>query len=171
MQFFTKIMAVSFLILVAALVGCSSVTYVPLDEAEIFAPKPKGFDVKLVGGRAAHGYRLIGSVSCQDSAASSIWNWWTDQQALIVKMKASNEKRLKKKVREAGGDAIIGLTHDLSYGGSSGGVGLGVGVGGGDVGVGVGTSLLGGNPKIIVVSYGQVGVDIARHDSAGDDAE
>lgn len=165
MQSFLRFTAVVFFSFIPVFLGCSSVTFTPLGEEETFAPKPDGFEVQLLSRRAAHDYRLIGSVSCQDSASSSIWNWWTDQQALIVEMKAGNEARLVEKVRDVGGDVLIGLTHDLSYGGTSGGVGLGVGMGQGPVGVGVGTSLLGGNPRVVVVSYGEVGVERGRGNS------
>ena len=104
----------------------------------------------------ADAYRIIGTVSCQDSASSSIWNWWTDYEALITEMKKGNRKRLLAKTRDVGGDALIGLVHDLRSGGGAGGVGVGVGVGGG---VGVGTSLFGSNPKVIIVSHGMVGVE------------
>ena len=171
MQSLIRIMAILNLALVPFLVGCSTVTFIPLDEEVILDPKPDGFDVELVSRSAARNYTVIGSVSCQDSAASSIWNWWTDQQALIVEMKAENKARLMEKIGEIGGDVLIDLTHDLSYGGSSGGVGLGVGVGRGPVGVGVGTSLLGGNPKIVVVSYGEVGIVPRREDGPGEDRQ
>ncbi len=170
MQSFSKLSTILFLCLVPIMVGCSTVTFTPLDAEEIFDPKPDDFEVQVVGSDGARDFRLIGSVSCQDSAASSIWNWWTDQQALIVEMKAENVERLVERIREVGGDALIGLTHDLSYGGSSGGVGLGVGMGRGPVGVGVGTSLLGGNPKIVVVSYGEVGVVKGTSSSGGEDS-
>lgn len=143
-----------------ALTGCSTVTYLPLDPEETFPPIPEGAEIPSLSQAEAIGYRVIGSVSCQDSASSSIWNWWTDQQALIMEMRGENLERLCEKIREIGGHALIGLTHDIGYGGSSGGVGvgMGVGIGSGPVGVGVGTSLFSGNPRIVVVSYGQVGI-------------
>jgi|GEM_PF-6550577 len=159
-----RIIAIVTLFFVPFLAGCSSVTFIPLGGDVILEPKTDGFDVELVSRSEARNYEVIGSVSCQDGAASSIWNWWTDQQALIVEMKEENKARLLEKIREIGGDVLIDLTHELSYGGSSGGIGLGVGVGRGPVGVGVGTSLLGGNPRIVVVSYGDVGIVRRRGD-------
>jgi hypothetical protein len=150
--------AVLFVILSAALLaGCSSVTFTPVEGGEELPPKPKGFEVQVTDSAPA-GYRMIGVVSCQDSASSSIWNWWTDQYVLIEEMKVGNLERLLKKVRKVGGEALIGLSHDVMVGGSSGGVGVGVGTGTGGVGVGVGTSLLSGSPKIYVLSRGDVGV-------------
>ena len=139
--------------------ACSSVTFTPVEGEMERASKSGDFEVRVLGSGEADGYRIIGTVSCQDSASSNIWNWWTDYHALIEEMKRDNERRLLKKVRGVGGDVLIGLTHDILSGGSSGGgVGVGVGYGTGNVGVGVGTSILGSNPKVTVSSHGKVGV-------------
>jgi hypothetical protein len=153
-----KVLALLWLFLFLGLAGCSSVTFVPVDEELELPAKESGFEVRLVDRNAADPWKIIGAISCQDSSSSSIWNWWTDQKALVVKMQAGNEERLLERVRAVGGEVLIGLTHDISSGGSGGGLGVGVGVGYGPVGIGLGTGLLGGGPKIIVVTYGDVGV-------------
>jgi len=159
MQTHRKISAVAGLLLFAVLAGCSSVSFTPLEGEEELSPKPGDFEVQVLDPGAG-GYRIIGVVSCDDSASSSIWNWWTDQYVLINELKEGNRERLVDKVRDVGGDALIGLNHEVMIGGSSGGVGVGVGmgVGGGPVGVGLGTSLLSGSPKVYVLSHGDVGV-------------
>jgi len=137
--------------------GCSSVSFMPVDEDYVREPKPGDYEIAIVDND--NGYIIIGSVSCQESASSSIWNWWTDNHALIEEMKSENKETLIDKIRDVGGDALIALQHKIITGGSSGGgVGLGLGVGHGPIGVGLGTSLLGSNPKIIVTSVGTVGV-------------
>jgi len=141
------------------LAGCRSVTFIPSSEGETYPATPADFEVRILEPQEAVGeYRVIGSVSCRDSAASSIWNGWTDERALILELQEGNRERLLKKIRKVGGEALIGLKHDVVYGGSSGGVGVGVGGGSGGVGVGVGTTILSGSPKVVVVSYGDVGV-------------
>ncbi len=156
---FSRVRAVAAVLSVFFFAGCSSVTFTPAEGKGARPAKPDGFEVKVLGKDWSIRYEIIGTVSCQDSARSSIWNWWTDQQALIMKLKDSNRQRLVDKTREAGGDALIGLNHSISTGGSGGlGVGLGVGIGNSPVGVGVGTSLFAGNPTIRLVSHGRVGV-------------
>jgi hypothetical protein len=157
MQTHAKIFIAAALLVFAVLAGCSSVSFTPREGEGELPPKPDDYEVLLLDP-GAPGYRVVGVVSCDDSASSSIWNWWTDQYALIQELKEDNRERLIDKVREVGGDALIGLDHEVLIGGSSGGVGMGVGVGSGPVGVGVGTSLFSGSPKIIVASYGDVGV-------------
>jgi len=148
--------------LLAALVlpaACSSVTFTPLDGEAEQPPKPGDFVVNVHEEHDTQVYRIIGTVSCQDSASSSIWNWWTDYHALIEEMKSNNQVRLLKKTRKVGGDVLIGLTHDIISGGrGGGGLGMGVGYGSGNVGVGLGTSIFGSNPKVTVSSHGKVGV-------------
>ena len=156
-------LAAVFLIL-PLLWGCSSVTFTPVEGAETFPAKPRNFEVRILPKGAAQNYQIIGMVSCQDSASSSIWNWWTDQQALIIGMKDDNLERLLKEVRKVGGDVLIDVRHDVRAGGSTGGVGVGVGTGSSGVGVGVGTTLMSGSPKIYVVSYGEVGVSLSGSD-------
>ncbi len=144
---------------VLALAGCSSVSFLPLEGEAPRDSKPDGFAIHLLDIRDAQQLRIIGKVSCQDSARSSIWNWWTDSHALIEEMKAGNRERLIAKVKSVGGDALIDLKHEIiTGGGGGGGIGIGAGVGHGGVGVGVGTSIFGSNPKLIVVSHGKVGV-------------
>lgn len=144
---------------ILALAGCSSVTFLPLEGESARESKPEGSEVPVLGVRDAVDMRIIGTVSCQDSARSSIWNWWTDSHALIEEMRAGNRVRLIEEVRSVGGDALIDLRHEISTGGGGGGsIGIGAGVGHGGVGVGIGTSLFGSNPKVYVVSHGKVGV-------------
>jgi hypothetical protein len=140
------------------LIGCSTVTFMPVNEdQEELKAKPKSFQVEQVEGEA--GYDVIGTVSCQDSASSSIWNWWTDNMVLIQKMKKNNREKLHKKVRQVGGDVLIDVQHELWQGGqSAGNVGVGVGTGVGGVGVGVGTSLFSSGGKLSINSHGKVGV-------------
>jgi hypothetical protein len=139
--------------------GCSAVTFTPLEGETERPPKPDDYTVPVLTGSAAEALYVIGLVSCEDSASSSIWNGWKDHQALIEEMKLYNLKRLKDKIIDVGGDALLDLVHDILTGGSGGGgVSLGVGAGSGGFGVGVGTQIFGSNPKIIVVSYGKVGV-------------
>ena len=153
-----KVFALLWLIFFLGLAGCSSVTFLPVDEELELPAKESGFEVQIVDRSAAKPWKIIGAISCQDSSSSSIWNWWTDQRALVTEMKAGNEQRLLDRIRGIGGQALIGLTHELSRGGSRGGIGVGVGVGHGPVGIGVGTGLFGGGPTITVVTYGDVGV-------------
>lgn len=146
------------LFILPVLTGCSSVTFLPMGPDETFPPKPDDFVVKTLTSAEATDYRIIGQVSCQDSATSSIWNGWTDNHALVIELQDENIADLHEEIREIGGDVLIDVKHELGYGGSSGGVGIGMGVGSGNVGFGVGTSLSSGNPRIIVVTYGHVGV-------------
>ncbi|MFH2000336.1 MAG: hypothetical protein ABIK28_11685 [Planctomycetota bacterium] len=158
MRTLTIAMAMAVLSILSVPAGCSSVTFLPVGPDESFPPKPEGYEILTLESDEAGDYRIIGQVSCQDSASSSIWNGWTDQKALVQEMQNGNIALLVEKVREVGGDALIEVQHELGYGGSSGGMGMGVGLGSSGVGIGVGTTILGGNPTIIVVTYGHVGV-------------
>jgi hypothetical protein len=141
------------------LTGCASVTFTPLEGETERTPKPDDFEVEVLSEHEGGDLITIGTVSCQDSGSSTIWNGWKDLQALIEEMKGYNLERLMRKIRAVGGDALIDLQHDvLTGGGGGGGVSLGVGAGSGGFGVGVGTRILSSNPKIIVVSHGKVGV-------------
>lgn len=146
------------------LAGCSTVTFTSYEQGMERTPKSKDFLIQVLEDE--EGYMIIGTVSYQDSGSSSIWNGWTDNQALIREMKEENIQRLVEKIREVGGEALIGVKHDIWSGGGGGGsVGLGVGYGCGNVGVGLGTQLFGSNPRIIVNSYGMVGVADAKEGS------
>jgi hypothetical protein len=160
-----KIILAAGILAAVMLAGCSSVSFTPREGEEELPSKPRGFEVPVLDPGAS-GYRIIGVVSCSGSASSSIWNWWTDEYVLINELKAENRERLIKKVRAVGGDAILGLNHEVMIGGRSGGVGVGVGTSSGNVGFGVGTSLFSGSPKIYVISNGDVGVTAG---GSGDD--
>ena len=99
-------------VLFCTLSGCRTVTFTPVVEGMAYPPKSDNHEIVVLEPAEAGQYDIIGSVSFQDSALSHMWNGWQDLKSLGEELEFENIERLMEKVREVGGDALIGLQHE-----------------------------------------------------------